>query len=74
MAFMTKLIELTVEERNHWLLHLNALIDDNPSDEAAINQYVISGTDLPNVNHPMWVHDWWEHPDLRTWIEENFGG
>lgn len=66
---MPKLEDLPEVSRAHWALHLAALVKDNPSNAQEISEYIDSTLDLPNINHPSYIHDWFENPEEREEIE-----
>ena len=66
---MATLNILTIEDREHWKLHLNAALKDNPSMSKTIKDMLGSKTALPNIKHPAYIHDWLEQPERRTEIE-----
>jgi len=65
---MATLSSLSLVDKNHWELHLNACVKDTPSVEKEANVF-LKGGELPNLKHPSYIHDWLEHPELRTSIE-----
>jgi len=67
---MATLIDLAPQEREHWKLHLNAVIQDTPSVEKEANKF-LKGSELPKIKHPAYIHDWLEQPDEREEIEKN---
>lgn len=70
---MVRLIEMTPELRNHWLLHLDAAGNDTPSNKNTIRQWVVQGNDIPNLYHPSLIHDWLEIPEIREYLESLSG-
>lgn len=65
---MKVLADLLLEERAHWELHLKAALKDTPSLKAEINK-MLKGGNLPEIEHPSYIHDWLEQPDRRAEIE-----
>lgn len=65
---MATLNDLSLIERKHWELHLNAAVKDNPSVKKEINVF-LRGGELPNIGHPAHIHDWLEQPERRLEIE-----
>lgn len=63
-----KLTDLSKAEQEHWKRHLNALKADNPLSTSAIDSY-LTGAELPKIEHPSLVHDWFEKPDERDRLE-----
>ena len=57
--------QLTGVEKAHWQLHLNAAQNDG----MVVTGYLASTSQLPNIKHPAYVHDWLEFPERRTEIE-----
>jgi len=60
---------LSLTDRNHWKVHLDALLKDNPSAKTEINRMITSKAQLPNIKHPSYIHDWFERPERRKEIE-----
>ncbi len=65
---MTTLNDLSLVERDHWLLHLNAALKDTPALKAEIEVFT-NGGELPSLKHPASIHDWLEHPGEREKID-----
>lgn len=69
---MATLNSLSGTEREHWILHLNAVVKDTPSVKKDVNAMLIGGG-LPKIKHPSFIHDWLEQPDRRVEIEARNG-
>lgn len=69
---MATLDDLSLIERKHWELHLNAAIKDTPSVRTQARIFLRNG-ELPNIKHPSDIHDWLEQPDRRLEIEAHNG-
>lgn len=70
---MAYLNELSLAEQKHWQVHLNACDNDNTGSVSTHNEitaYLNSTTELPNIKHPAYFHDWQEKPELRPIIEK----
>ena len=65
---MTTLRELSKLERQHWELHLKAVLKDTLSLRKEVNM-MLKGGGLPNIKHPAYIHDWMEHPEMRPRLE-----
>ncbi len=65
---MVTLNDLSLIDKAHWELHLNAALKDNPSMKEQIDAY-LKGGKLPNIKHPAHIHDWLEQPERRAEIE-----
>ena len=65
---MATLNTLSSIKRKHWVLHLNAVMKDTPSLEKEVEKF-LRGSELPNIKHPSYIHDWLEQPDRRIEIE-----
>lgn len=63
-----RLNDLSVIDKKHWLLHLNACIKDTPSVKKEANIFLKGGV-LPNLKHPADIHDWLEQPETRIFLE-----
>ena len=63
-----KLNDLSIVDKEHWQLHLNAALKDNPLLENEIKGF-LAGDKLPNLKHPSDIHDWLEQPDRRAEME-----
>lgn len=61
---MATLSDLSVVDRAHWKLHLNAVIKDTPSLEEEVKVF-LKGGELPNLKHPAYIHYFLEQPDRR---------
>jgi len=59
---------LSLIDRKHWELHLNATIKDTPTLQKEIDVFLRGGK-LPNLRHPANIHDWLEQPDRRAEME-----
>ena len=70
---MTLLKILPEIDKEHWKLHLNAALDDNPTLKTEIRNLLLSKVDLPNIKHPADIHTWLENPELRPGIEVSSG-
>ena len=57
---MVTLSSLLLADKAHWELHLKAALKDNPSMKEQIDVFLI-GSELPNIKHPSYVHDWLEY-------------
>jgi len=57
------------QDKAHWELHLKAAQKDTISNSKACENYLQSKTELPNIKHPAYIHDWLEHPEMRKEIE-----
>lgn len=66
---MATLSDLSVVDRAHWKLHLNAVVKDTPSVKKDVDAMLIGG-ELPNLKHPAYIHDWLEQPDRRLELEK----
>ncbi len=62
------LADLPPVEKAHWELHIKACAKDTPSVKP-LTDALLAGGNLPNTKHPAYIHDWLEHPELRTRIE-----
>lgn len=60
--------DLSLAERAHWELHLNAALKDLPELKKEITTMLREG-ELPNIKHPSYIHDWLEQPERQTEIE-----
>ncbi len=65
---MATLNTLSVRDKAHWLVHLNALKKQFPNDVILTNM-IKGSVALPNIQHPCYIHDWWEHPEMRKELE-----
>ena len=65
---MATLSSLSSEERKHWELHLNAVMKDTPSVKKDVD-VMLKGGELPKINHPAFIHDWLEQPEMRIELE-----
>ena len=63
-----KITELSLIDRKHWELHLNAALKDTPSLQRDVEIFT-KGGELPNIKHPFLIHDWLEQPEKRLEIE-----
>lgn len=59
---------LLAEDKTHWELHLNAALKDTPSLGKQVRVF-LKGGELPNLEHPSFIHDWLEIPELRSRLE-----
>lgn len=64
---MTTLNDLSLIDKAHWMLHINACIKDTPSIKREANVFLEGGV-LPNIKHPSYIHDWLEQPERRAEI------
>ena len=69
---MVTLNKLTGIEKAHWELHLKAAQKDLGMTKE-IRDFLNSKEQLPNLNHPSYIHDWLEKPDRRLDIEVQNG-
>lgn len=65
---MATLNDLSLIDRKHRELHLNAALKNTPSVKRRVNA-MLRGGELPNIKHPSYIHDWLEQPDRRAEIE-----
>lgn len=60
--------DLSSVDKAHWMLHLKYVVKDTPSIKRETDAF-LSGSKLPNIKHPSFIHDWLEHPEMRAMIE-----
>ena len=60
--------DLSLEDKKHWELHLNACIKDTPSVKKEVDVFLKGGI-LPKLAHPAHIHDWLEKPEMREKLE-----
>lgn len=65
---MPTLNDLTLMDKVHWRLHIDACMKDTPSVRKEARVFLRGGK-LPNIRHPSYIHDWLEQPDKRIEIE-----
>lgn len=63
---------LSVKDKAHWLLHINACIKDTPSVKKEATVF-LRGGELPPLAHPSYIHDWLEKPEMRETLEKISG-
>jgi len=62
--------DLSLIDKKHWELHLNALKKDSPFVSAEVDKLLISAKEIPNLKHPSDIHEWFERPELRDRLEK----
>lgn len=65
---MATLAGLSLIDKAHWELHLNAVKKDTPSVKTEVDKFLAGGK-LPKITHPAYIHDWLERPEERVGIE-----
>ena len=71
---MVELNKLNPIDKAHWELHLKCAQKDLKEKVTAskeIVDFLSSKVALPDLEHPSYIHDWLEHPEMRL---EAFNG